>query len=74
MGLARLLLILGILWALIYFLNIFRKKIDAKKNTLRKSKMVRCEYCNVYVPESDAQLANEKYYCCREHVNAMVEK
>lgn len=74
MGLARLLLIFGILWILIYFLNLFRKKIETKKNTLKNSKMVRCEYCSVYVPENDAQVANEKYYCCREHMHAVVEK
>jgi len=29
--------------------------------------MVRCEYCNTHVPQSQAVFANKHAFCCEEH-------
>lgn len=29
--------------------------------------MVRCAYCNLFLPEHDALAAGGRYYCCEEH-------
>jgi len=36
------------------------------------SRMVKCSYCSVYVPEESALGAGESWYCSRDHRDAAV--
>ena len=38
-------------------------------NRSKEEKMVRCEVCQLHVPENEAISDNGKYYCCSEHYN-----
>lgn len=29
--------------------------------------MVRCEYCSLFLPESEAIISGKYFYCCEEH-------
>lgn len=61
--------------ALIIYLSlkIFKRWAANKKNqtqqkTLEKD-MVRCEICQLHVPENEALQQNGKYYCSQKHLN-----
>jgi len=30
-------------------------------------KVVPCHHCNLHIPEKEAVLLNDQYYCCQEH-------
>lgn len=54
-------------------LRIFKGWAANNKSTAQShsegEKMVRCEVCQLHIPESEAIQDNGKYYCCREHYN-----
>ena len=33
----------------------------------RIAKMVRCDYCQIYIPHTSAIKHAGRYYCCKEH-------
>ncbi|MYH70079.1 MAG: hypothetical protein F4147_08275 [Gammaproteobacteria bacterium] len=33
----------------------------------RIAKMVRCDYCQIYIPHTSAIKHADRYYCCDEH-------
>jgi len=73
----RFILILAILIALISLIRgIIRTtklKISQSK-TAELSKMVRCEYCELYISIDEAIKANDKYYCSLQHQSLQVDK
>ncbi|MGP9799122.1 PP0621 family protein [Halomonas sp. 86] len=43
---------------------------DAKRNALNRhegGQMVRCRWCEVHVPESEALRDHEQWFCCSAH-------
>lgn len=65
------LLLLGLILLLVYF---FLKKRLKNYQFSRKSKerkmaqrMVRCDHCDVFLPESEALTVGKRNFCCREH-------
>jgi uncharacterized protein len=69
MNLLRFILILAAAW-IIYtvirnYLN--RKALQRQKKTAGIGTMVRCKFCGLHVPESEATRQGDDYYCSEEH-------
>lgn len=69
MGLSRLILLL-IIGAFAYWM--WKKLTNKPQNRSSElpdstSQMVRCSYCNVFLPQEQATQHNKKWFCCREH-------
>jgi uncharacterized protein len=62
----KLLLFLGIAFAIYYLF--FKKKplFSSKKEKLEGSDMVECANCGVYAELNDSLLSKGKYYCSKE--------
>lgn len=43
------------------------------RRELSSSLMVRCDHCGLHLPENEALVSGERYFCCEEHRMA-VEK
>jgi len=74
MNLLRFILILAAAW-IIYtvirnYLN--RKTLQRQKKTASIGTMVRCKYCGLHVPESEAARQGDDYYCSEEHLRLSV--
>lgn len=81
--LIRLLMILGILvvlfWVALWFLRRslvrFLKNVTTQANpqstqTLNQGEtLVKCAYCNTFIPKNRALIAKDEYYCCEEHTS-----
>lgn len=67
----RLIIVLFGLWLV---LRLIRRAVDARRPTPSKSTppadMLRCDYCGVFVPRSEATLARGKSYCSGSHADA----
>lgn len=67
MGLSRLVLFL-IFFAAGYWLW---KKLSAQSKSKQPPtaamNMVRCDHCDLYLPQEQAMHKNEHWYCCAEH-------
>lgn len=70
MGIFRLLTILLIAW-LVYALYKRYVKARSQNLTSKKSKnpekIVKCEHCATHIPEHEAIIDKERYYCSEEH-------
>jgi uncharacterized protein len=42
-------------------------RVRSEKRPLSSSKMVRCDYCGLHVPEDEALLTDGRHYCSAEH-------
>lgn len=64
----RTLILLFALWLTI---RLLRNWLQNRKNTAphqtKTGKMVRCHYCEIYIPEEDAIYHEEHHYCCNDH-------
>ncbi len=75
MGLFRLLAILFVAW-LIYALikrYVAQKQIRTRKKTPKNrsvEKMVRCQTCQLHIPEQEAICKDGRYYCSQAHLEA----
>ncbi|BAW79948.1 hypothetical conserved protein [Candidatus Nitrosoglobus terrae] len=64
-------LLLGLMLFLVY--TLLKKQLKnyqiGRKNKEEKiaQSMVRCAYCDVFLPENEALTAGKHYFCCREH-------
>ncbi len=68
MNLIRLIVIALIIYLV---LQIFKRWAANKKSatsTLEATKMVRCEICQLHIPENEALQRAGKFYCSQEHL------
>ncbi|HEC83874.1 MAG: hypothetical protein DRR08_01835 [Candidatus Parabeggiatoa sp. nov. 2] len=42
--------------------------------TQKHEVMVRCDYCGLYLPSSEAISSGEAHYCCEAHLNCSVNR
>ena len=63
-----------ILFALWIILRLVKRAMARRRPTLPTSPppgdMLRCDYCGVYVPRTEAITAHPKAYCTHEHADA----
>jgi len=62
----RLIIIFLAVWLIIRILKKIRSPRRAGRST-PVAAMVRCEYCSLFLPESEAVNSGGHYYCCEEH-------
>lgn len=75
MNLIRLLLIAVLVWLAYSVLRRWLKSTSARRNQPPASsggqeRMVKCVYCGLHVPESEAVREGALTYCSKEHRNA----
>ncbi len=70
MGLIRLILLILLIYFLLRWVTRFILQSRNEKMTAQKAakKMVRCDYCGVFVPQSEALEYQGKYYCSKSHL------
>ena len=68
MALIRLLLIALAIWLFIYFVRRYlaEKKVS-RQNNKAVGQMVRCAYCQLHIPRSEALQDGDDFYCSDEH-------
>lgn len=69
----RFILIMAVVLGIIWLLRSGRQvdqKMDAPrpKEQLPPQDMLRCGYCSVHIPSSDAIQGQEGVYCCADHL------
>jgi len=79
MGLIRLLSILFLLWVGWFLLrNYLARQNRATKNTPRKplgtTRVVKCGYCEVHLPENTALHEDDLWFCNQAHRQAWLEQ
>ena len=42
-------------------------------NKEEQAKMVKCNTCQLYIPENQAYYYQDKFYCCKEHAKSSKE-
>ena len=68
----RLLIYLMVIMAVLYLSRLILLKSAAGSGNprkVRRSKMVKCGYCQVYLAEQEAVGKPDEYYCSEEHKN-----
>ena len=69
MVLLRILLIVALIGAICFIIMKIFSLRESDKAPAKLSKMVACEHCGVYIPKDDAETAELKNFCCRDHMN-----
>ncbi len=73
MNLIRLIAFAVIFWLLYRLILALLSKTSqpARRDApLQEGTMVRCEQCGLHVPQDQALIKGDKYYCCEEHRDA----
>lgn len=60
-----LVLVIAIVWRLAQ--GVRRKNAARRTPPAAPGQMVSCSHCGLYLPQSEAVAAGDKYYCCAEH-------
>jgi hypothetical protein len=65
----KILIFLGLVWAGYRIYTAFNNHRDSStsRQALEKD-MVSCDKCGVYLPKSDAIIADNRYFCSKKHV------
>lgn len=63
----RLLIIILLLVLLFVLIKRFLPEKPSGQDEPRIAKMVRCDYCQLYIPHTSAIKHADRYYCCDEH-------
>jgi hypothetical protein len=71
MAVIRLMLVIVAIWLIYRFINRTVFTSTKKNEPYKPEKMVRCQFCEVYITKSDAYSHNEKFYCSYEHYRKM---
>ena len=66
-GIRVLIYLLGIALVIWILIRLARKPRVDKQATRRVGDMVRCTYCDTYVPRQTAIQDGDRYYCCSRH-------
>ena len=66
MGIARLLIIVGVIW---FAMSLYRRyRLGVKRTSSNYvGKMVQCSVCGVYLPEPEAQIKQPGMFRCPAH-------
>lgn len=74
MGLIRLLLILLIGWlAWSFYKNYLKKQARQQETrTLKAGRIVKCQYCDLHLPEQQALQHDTTWFCTRDHMQAFL--
>jgi uncharacterized protein len=62
-----------ILFLAIWLLAGFIRKLLARDHgagTGTLPRMVRCEYCGLFLPENETIVSDSHFYCCKQHESA----
>lgn len=67
--LAFFLLIGGLLWLVARTFNRDEQSVQRRFSTSTKEKghMIRCTYCEIYIPTQEAIQIGNAYFCCKQH-------
>ena len=65
----RVILVLLVIFAIVTVVKRFvsYKSSGIKQPLQKPAKMLRCAYCEVFIPEDTVIEVGNKYYCCDEH-------
>ena len=66
---ALLLFALIAIWLILKFFVRTQKNLNSPKQQkkIKTDRMVACHYCGLHVPEKEAVIKGNYYYCCQEH-------
>lgn len=67
MNLLRLIFIALAVWVLIALIRSYMRRTGAPRQPQRIGTIVRCAKCGLHVPQSEALLQDERYYCSAAH-------
>jgi len=67
MNLLRLIFITLAVWVLIALIRSYMRRAAAPKQPQRIGTIVRCAKCGLHVPQGEALLQDERYYCSAAH-------
>lgn len=67
MNLLRLLIIALVVWLAIQFLRPLLRRSSPPGTPAQRDDMVRCAGCGLYLPQSEAVAADNRYFCCEDH-------
>lgn len=73
---SRLIFIIAVVAIVYLLLKSYRKRVigqgpdSGTQQAGRAEDMVRCIYCGVHLPKSEAILADGRHYCCEAHRSA----
>lgn len=70
MNLLRLIFIALAVWVLIALIRSYMRRAAAPKKPQRIGTIVRCTKCGLHVPQSEALVKDERYYCSASHRDA----
>ncbi len=76
MGLIRLLSILLLVWfAWFMYKNYLNKQTRQQQpRKLQAGKIVKCQYCDLHLPEQQALQHESAWFCTRDHMQAFLAK
>ena len=64
----RSLILIEVVWLIVYVVIRLRARpLAAKSSGALATKMARCRYCGLYVPETEAVTIKHRSYCSNEH-------
>lgn len=75
----RLIIFVVLLWAGLKLYRMYRQwKLEhdspQQRQSLNNGRMVRCAYCRVHLPESEALRQNELWFCDTQHRDKFLEE
>ncbi|MDP1709046.1 MAG: PP0621 family protein [Gammaproteobacteria bacterium] len=70
MNLLRLIFIALVVWVLVALVRSYLRRAAAPKQPQRIGTIVRCAKCGLHVPQGEALLKDERYYCSASHRDA----
>ncbi|MEX2367511.1 MAG: PP0621 family protein [Pseudohongiellaceae bacterium] len=77
MGLIRILIFIMVIWLIWRMIRNYQVKQQQAREAsgkLDQKKMVRCEFCNVHLPQSDAVSEKDLWFCNQSHKSKYLDK
>lgn len=68
MNLIRIIVIALIIYLVLQIFKRWAANKNSTTSTLEETKMVRCEICQLHIPENEALQRAGKFYCSQEHL------
>ena len=54
--------------------NMVKPNVNKAATALKPQTMVQCQYCKVHLPQADAMVNDGRFYCSKEHLQALDER
>jgi uncharacterized protein len=73
----RLVFLLLLLWIVWFMIRNFLNKQARHNQTVRKvtaGKIVKCQYCDLHLPQQEALQHDADWFCTRDHMQAFLGK